>query len=177
MAGSPQLPSPSSNRISASFKMGGFYIQVSIDLDIVQSPLGFTSWFLIFAFCVLCDMQDLYSQIPCLNLVLFSSALFSFRAKPFFYLGTIRRWTWNGVNLKIPLWRFHVHCNMHAIVWDESRFYCYWCKYWVALNPGLGGVGSNCISITAHQQAQSNRACNISIFVAFGCFQSSLFVY
>jgi hypothetical protein len=49
----------------------------------------------------------------------------------------------------------------------------YWSKYRFALNPGLGGVGSNmCISITAHEQALSNRACNIFIF---GGFQSSLF--
>jgi hypothetical protein len=34
-----------------------------------------------------------------------------------------------------------------------------------------------CISITAHEQAQSNRACNIFIFVVFGGFQSSLFIY
>jgi hypothetical protein len=25
--------------------------------------------------------------------------------------------------------------------WTEM--YCYWCKYWVVLNPGLDGVGSN----------------------------------
>jgi hypothetical protein len=53
----------------------------------------------------------------------------------------------------------------------------YWCKYRVALNPGLGGVGSN-----MHFQycpwtgsiKPSNRACNIFIFVVFGGFQSSL---
>ncbi len=34
-----------------------------------------------------------------------------------------------------------------------------------------------CISITAHGEAQSNRVCNIFIFVVFGGFQSSLSVY
>jgi hypothetical protein len=31
-----------------------------------------------------------------------------------------------------------------------------------------------CISITAHEQAQSKRACNMFIFVVFGGFRSSL---
>jgi hypothetical protein len=34
-----------------------------------------------------------------------------------------------------------------------------------------------CISITAHEQAQSNRVCNIFFFVVFGGFQSSLFIH
>jgi hypothetical protein len=49
----------------------------------------------------------------------------------------------------------------------------YWCKYLVALNPGLCGMGSN----MHHDKAQSNQACNIFIFVVFGGFQSSLFIY
>jgi hypothetical protein len=52
--------------------MGSFNIPASMDLDIVQSPLGYTSWFSIFAFGVVCDMQDLF-QIPCQISVLFSS--------------------------------------------------------------------------------------------------------
>jgi hypothetical protein len=32
---------------------------------------------------------------------------------------------------------------MHIIVWDGSKLTVYWCKYSVALNPGLNGVGGN----------------------------------
>ena len=45
--------------------MGGFNIPANIDSDIVQSPQGYNSCFSNFAFGVVCDMQDLYSLIPC----------------------------------------------------------------------------------------------------------------
>ncbi len=45
--------------------MGGFNIPAYIDLDIVQSPQGYISCSLNFAFGVVCDMQDLHSLIPC----------------------------------------------------------------------------------------------------------------
>ncbi len=54
--------------------MGGFNIPANIDLDIVQSPQGYISCFLNVAFRVVCDMQYLYSLIPCQNSILFSSA-------------------------------------------------------------------------------------------------------
>jgi hypothetical protein len=54
--------------------MGGFNIPANIDLEIVQSPQRYTSCFLNFAFIVVYDMQDLYSQIPCQKYILFSSA-------------------------------------------------------------------------------------------------------
>jgi hypothetical protein len=85
--------------------------------------------------------------------------VFSFRTNPCFYLGTICRWTLNGINLKIPHWRFNVNRHTHIIV--------YWCKYWVALNPGLVGVGSNQIEAAIFSYAH---------VVLFG-FQSSLFIY
>jgi hypothetical protein len=44
--------------------MGGFNIPANIDLDIVQSPQGYTSCFLNFALGVVCDMQGLYSPDP-----------------------------------------------------------------------------------------------------------------
>ena len=38
------------------------------------------------------------------------------------------------------------------------------CKYWVSLNPGLGGVsGSMQLSTATHEQVQSNRTCSISL--------------
>ncbi len=43
--------------------MGGFNIPDS-DSDIVQSPQGYISCFLNFAFGVVCDIQDLYSLNP-----------------------------------------------------------------------------------------------------------------
>jgi hypothetical protein len=52
-------------------------------------------------------------------------------------------YTWNGINLKIPHWRFDLHRRMHFIVWDGSKLYCLLWKYWVSINPGIGGMGSN----------------------------------
>jgi hypothetical protein len=54
--------------------MGGLNIRADIDLDIVQSPQGYTSCFFNFTFGVACDMHDLYSQIPYQHSILFSSA-------------------------------------------------------------------------------------------------------
>jgi hypothetical protein len=55
--------------------MGDFNIPAIIDLDIVQSPSRiYTSCLLMFAFGVLCDMQDLYSQTTFQISILFSSA-------------------------------------------------------------------------------------------------------
>jgi hypothetical protein len=54
--------------------MGGFNTPANIDLDIVQSPQGYISCFLNFAFGVVCDMRDLYSLNPCQNSIQFSSA-------------------------------------------------------------------------------------------------------
>jgi hypothetical protein len=51
-----------------------FNIPANIDLDIVESPQRYISCFLKFAFVVLFDMKDLYSQIPYQNYTLFSSA-------------------------------------------------------------------------------------------------------
>jgi hypothetical protein len=67
--------------------MGGFNIPASIDLDIVQSPLVYTSCFLIFGF-VICRIDILRSLVKNLSV---PPIVFSFRANPFFYLGTIRR--------------------------------------------------------------------------------------
>jgi hypothetical protein len=53
--------------------MGDFNIPANIDSDIVQSPQGYISCFLNFAFGDVCDIQDLYSQIPCQNSISFSS--------------------------------------------------------------------------------------------------------
>jgi hypothetical protein len=45
--------------------MGGFNIPANIDLDIVHSPLGYASCFLIYAFWrSFGDMEDVCSQIP-----------------------------------------------------------------------------------------------------------------
>jgi hypothetical protein len=42
--------------------MGGYNIPANIDLDIVQSPLGYTSCFLNFAFGVVCDARFIFSD-------------------------------------------------------------------------------------------------------------------
>jgi hypothetical protein len=68
--------------------MDGFNIPANTDLDIVQSPQGYTSCFLYFAFGVVCDMQDLYSQKFRQNSILFSSShCFLVWGKPILFSG------------------------------------------------------------------------------------------
>jgi hypothetical protein len=60
--------------------MGGFNFPVNIDFDIVKSPKDIFPVVVVvfnFAFGVVCDMQDLYSLIPCQNSILLFRPLFS----------------------------------------------------------------------------------------------------
>jgi hypothetical protein len=67
--------------------MGGFNITTNIDLDIVQSPLEYASFFLTFAFGVVCDMQDLYSQIPYqISILFFFRPLFSRLGQTYYFI-------------------------------------------------------------------------------------------
>jgi hypothetical protein len=100
----------------------GFNLQASIFLNTIQSHIGYTSWFLILAFCVICRNYILRSSLKIL-FYLVPPIAFLFRANPFLYLGIIRRWSWNGVCLKIPHRRFCVHCHKHTIVWDRWKLY------------------------------------------------------
>jgi hypothetical protein len=79
--------------------MGGFNIPVNIDFDIVQLPQGYTSCCLNFAFGVVCDMQDLYSQIPCQNSILFNSV-------HFFSFGQTHTFIWDHTPLNMEWYLF-----------------------------------------------------------------------
>jgi hypothetical protein len=77
------------------------------------------------ALSVICRIFILRSPVKIL-FCLVPLIVFSFRANLLFYLGTMRRLTWNSINLEIPhsIWRFHVFHHMHTIVWDGSKLYC-----------------------------------------------------
>jgi hypothetical protein len=84
---------------------------------------------------VICRIYILRSLVK----ILFYSVLpivFLFRAKPFLYLGTIRR---------MLIWKYRMFTAIciPSFGMDQNNYYTvYWYKYWLAINPGLGGVGS-----------------------------------
>jgi hypothetical protein len=131
--------------ISASFKMGGFNIPASTDLDTVQSSLGYISWFLIF-----CLWRSLWYAG-----FIFSDPLskfYSIQFRPLFSrLGHIHSFIWGPYaadHEMVLIWKYRVEDSMFTDICMSSfgmdqNCTVYWCKYWVALNPWLGCVGSN----------------------------------
>jgi hypothetical protein len=161
--------------ISGSFKLGGFNIPANINLDIVQSPEDILPVFLSFAFGVVCRNYILRTAVKIL-FCLVPIIVFWFRANPIFYLGVIRCWKWNGINIKIPNWRLNVHRRTPSFGMDRNCT-VYWCKYLVALNPGLGGVGSNVHFHYCPWTGSIKPSLQYFIYVMFGGFQSSLCIY
>jgi hypothetical protein len=111
-------------------------------LDIVQSPQGYTFCFLNFVTGVVCDMQDLYSQIPCQNsILLVPPIVFSFRANPYFIWGP-----YAAEHGMVLIWKYRIEGSIFTAIytpsfWMDRNYTVYWFQYCVALNPGLGGVG------------------------------------
>jgi hypothetical protein len=88
--------------------------------------------------------------------------VFSFRAHAFFYLGTIRRFSWNSTTVSHCRFRNNRRMNTSTDVskFKMSPFFVFKC--WILLKPVLGGVDGN-----FPVQAQSHRACNIFNIVMF----------
>jgi hypothetical protein len=77
-----------------------------------------------------------------------------------------------GVNIKtIRIWEHLPRLKWIKIV----RFTCV--NIELRTTRGLAAWAVICISITAHEQAQSNWACNMFIFFEFGGFQCSIVIY
>jgi hypothetical protein len=92
--------------------------------------------------------------------------LFSFRAHAFFNLGPYA--AFQGMTLTC-----HIDGSMITAISTHLRvflnFTIFMFKCWILLKPVLGGRGrSLALSSTIHEQAQSNRACNIFNFIVLG---------
>jgi hypothetical protein len=123
---------------------------------------------------VICRLHNLWSPFK-IPFYLVPPIVFSFKAHAFFYLGTICRFSWNGTN--VSHWRFHENRHMNTSA-DVSKFEIVpvHFKCWILLKPVIGGVDGSLHS-TVHEQAQSNRACNIFNYVVFDYLRDSCFLY
>jgi hypothetical protein len=94
------------------------------------------------ALSVICRIYILRSPVKIL-FCLVSPIVFSFRANPFFYLVS-----YTAEHGMILIWKYRIEVSMFTAICTlsfgmDQNCTVYLCKYWVALNPGLGGVGSN----------------------------------
>jgi hypothetical protein len=124
--------------------MGGFNIPANLNSDIVQSPQWYTSCYLNFAlaYSVICRIYILRSPVKIL-FCLVPPIVFSFMSNPFFIWGP-----YASEHGRVLIWKYRIECSMFTAIGIQSfgmdqNCTVDWCKYWVALNPGLGGVGSN----------------------------------
>jgi hypothetical protein len=67
---------------------------------------------------VICRLHNLWSPFN-IPFYLVPPIVFSFRAKALFYLGTVRRFSWNGTT--VSHWRFHDNRRMNTST-DVSKF-------------------------------------------------------
>jgi hypothetical protein len=67
---------------------------------------------------VICRLHILRSPFQ-ISIYLVPLIIFSFRAKAFFYMGIIRRFSWNGTT--VSHWRFRDNRRMNTIA-DVSKF-------------------------------------------------------
>jgi hypothetical protein len=154
------------SNVVAAFKMESFNIKASIDLDTVRSHNDVPPAFKVLplAFSEKCRIYIIKSTVEILCSI--PPIVFFFRANLFLLLGAIHRFK-HGV---VYIWKYHnedykfsAKCTPSFVIYRTCTVS--WCKYWVSLNQGLGGVGS---SITAYKHAPLNRAC--IIFVVFTGF-------
>jgi hypothetical protein len=87
----------------------------------IESPIGYVACFLTLScdvLSVICRLHNLWSPFK-IPFYLVLPIVFSFRAHAFYYLGTIRRFSWNDT--KVSHWRFHDNRIMNTSA-DVSKF-------------------------------------------------------
>jgi hypothetical protein len=101
---------------------------------------------------------------------------FSFRTKAFFYLGTIRRFSWNGTT--VSHWRFHDNRCMNTSA-DVSKFnicHHFRVKCWILLKPVLGGVDGNLqFPVSSMNRLNQTEPATFSILLCWTFFRDSVF--
>jgi hypothetical protein len=104
--------------------------------------------------------------------------VFSFRAHAFFYLGTIRRFSWNGTT--VSHWRFHDNRRMNTFAdvfkFKISPFFVFKC--WILLKPVLGGVDGNLhFPVPSMNRLNQTEPATFSILSCWAFFRDSVFLY
>jgi hypothetical protein len=125
---------------------------------------------------VICRLHSLRSlfKIP---FYLVPPLAFSFWAKTFFYLGTIRRFSWNVTT--VSHWRFHDNRRMNTSA-DVSKFITspFRVKCWILLKPVLGGVNGNLhFPVPSMNRLNQTEPATFSIFLCWTFFRDSVFLY
>jgi hypothetical protein len=89
-------------------------------LNSVESPLGYVACFLNLSFDVLSVLHRLHNLWSPFKIQFYLVYfVFSLRAHAFYYLGTIRRFSWNCP--EVSHWRFHANRRMNKSA-DVSKF-------------------------------------------------------
>jgi hypothetical protein len=103
--------------------------------------------------------------------------VFSFRAKAFYYLGTIRRFSRNGTT--VSHWRFHDNRRMNTSA-DVSKFKIlqFHVKCWILLKPVLGGVdGKLHFPVPYMNRLNQTEPATFSFLPCWAFFRDSVSIY
>jgi hypothetical protein len=110
-----------------------------------ESPLGYVACFLKFSFdviSVICMLHNLWFTFKT-SYYLVPPIVFSFMAHTFFYLRTIRRFSWNGTKCRFEGYMVTVVWS-HLRMFLNSKFHHYtMIKCWILFKPVLEGVEGN----------------------------------
>jgi hypothetical protein len=99
--------------------------------------------------------------------------VFSFRAKAFFYLETIRRFSWNGN--PVSHWRLHDNRRMNTST-DVSKFHHFRVKCWILLKPVLGGLDGNLhFPVPSMNRLNQTETATLSLGILFFLYLISTF--
>jgi hypothetical protein len=134
--------------------------------------------FLLFKFVfwrLICDMQIHNLRSPFkISFYSVQPIVFSFRAH--FYLGTIRRFSWNDT--PVSHWRFHDNhrVKISADVSKLKEFHHFHVTYWILLKPVLGGVDGNLhFSLPSMNRLNQTEFATFSILSCWNFFRDSVF--
>jgi hypothetical protein len=125
---------------------------------------------------VLCRLHNLWSPLK-IPFYLVPPIVFSFRAHAFFNLGTICRFSWNGLAC-------HIEGSMITAIWTHLRMFSKFkivlvhVKCWILLKPVLGGVDGNMhLTVPSMNRLNQTEPATFSILPFWAFFGDSYFLY
>jgi hypothetical protein len=125
---------------------------------------------------VICRLHNLWSPFK-IPFYLVPPIVFSSRAHAINYLGTIRRFSWNGT--EVSRWRFHDNRHMNTSA-DVSKFkiVLVHVKCWILLKPVLGGVdGSLHFTVPSMNRLNQTEPATFSMMLCWTFFRDSYFLF
>jgi hypothetical protein len=126
---------------------------------------------------VICRLHNLRSPFK-IQFYLVPPIVFLFRAHTFFYLGTIRRFSWNDTT--VSHWRFHDNRRMNTTA-DVSNFKIspFLClnSGWILLKPVLWGVDGNLHFPVPSMNRLKPNLQHFTILPCWAFFRDTIFLY